>query len=494
MTGFETVRPEAVGIAPDWIHRFVTRCEAIGLNLHSFLLLRHGCVAAEGYWKPWKPGDLHRLYSATKSFVSIAIGLCADRGLLSLEDKITRFFPDITKGLTIHPYVAKTTVRDLLRMATPYSCPTYDDPEIAGPEWLRSYFTAVPDHPAGTVFYYDSCASYVLGAIVKRVTGLPFLEYLKREVLDEIGFHKASRCLSGPDGEAWAGSAILTDMESFARFALLLQQKGRWNGRQLISEEYVTAATSRQIPNRVDGGDTRFLCGYGYQFWIVPEGGFCCRGLGNQVALCLPEKELIFVCNGDSQACEGGGWALLMDVLWTELIDKIGTPVEKNDRDFAALQAHLAGLSIPAIAGAASTPLLPEVNGVCYGLDENPMGITELTLFIRGDEGTLTWRNGRGEKQLPFGIGKNLPGVFPETHFPGDRLGQPANRMYRCLSSGAWLDGSTFQLRCHILDDYLGRLTVTLGFRGNTVGLTMRKTAQFFLKDYQGFAGGRKIP
>ena len=82
--------------------------------------------------------------------------------------------------------------------------------------------------------------------------------------------------------------------------------------------------------------------------------------------------------------------------------------------------------------------------------------------------------------------------TFPETHFNGDILGEPANREFRCFNSGAWTEDRKFVIRCNIVDDYVGNLTITLSFSGDEVALSMYKNAQFFLKEYDGYAGGKK--
>ncbi len=490
MKDFISVNPNEVGISAKSINRLLDALEESGLPFHSCMILRYGKVALEAYWAPNRQDETHRLYSATKSFVSIAIGLLIDRGQLSLHDKIVKFFPDLVSEAT-HPYVKETTVRDLLRMTTPFSQSTYGDPDIRGKNWLASYFHTQPDHPAGTIFNYDSCGTYVLGAIVRRITGKYFYEFLREEILCELEVSKESRCLLGPDREAWAGSALLLSTRDFAKFSQFLLNGGVWNGKRLISEKYLREATAKQVNNNPEGANEPWRCGYGYQFWILRDNAFCMLGAGGQISVCLPDKNLVFVCTADTQG-RSDSKALIFHRLWTEIIEKLDTETDSDPNIYPNLLARCQNLTLPSVVGKSASPLAERISGVIYRMENNAMGIDELSLSLAGDEGTFTYQNARGEKKIRFGIGKNLLSTFPETHFYGDVLGEPSGREFRTVNSGAWVEDTTFAIRCNIIDNSVGNLTITLAFKGDALALSMHKNAQFFLKDYHGFTGGVK--
>lgn len=489
MSQFIVTDPTLLGISVKSLHRFLDAIEESGLPFHSCMILRHGKVALEAYWKPNRADETHRLYSATKSFVSVAIGLLVDKKMLSLDDKIVSFFPDLVSKAT-HPFVREATVRDLLRMATPFKKPTYGDPDESGKDWLASYFRTKADRPASTEWSYDSCGTYVLGAIVRRLTGKQFYEFLREEILDELEISKDSRCLLGPDGEAWAGSAILLSTRDFATFSQFLLQGGVWNGKRLVSEEYLREATTKQIDNDPERTGESWRCGYGYQFWILRDNAFCMLGAGGQISVCFPKKDLVFVSTADIQG-RSDGKSLIFDMLWREIIETLDTDASDADAH-ESLLARCEALTLPIVAGAATSPIAAQVCGKTYRVEPNAMGITEMSLTLDGNEGALTYKNARGEKTIRFGLCQNLTTTFPETHFHGDRLGEPSGREFRTVNSGAWISHTTFSLRCNIIDDYVGNLTVTLAFEGDSLDLSMQKNAQFFLKDYHGVARGTR--
>ena len=242
---------------------FFDNAEKNGLRIYSAVLFKGEKKIAEYTIPPYntKPQKPFRMYSSTKSFVAIAILSLASEGKLSLNDKITKFFEKEFDLSNVHPYLADTTIENLLTMQTPFSKPTYG---AQNKDWLKSYFEELPEHPAGTVWSYDSCGSYVLAAIVKRVSCKPFCEYL-RPIFDKIGVSKEVYCLKGPDGECWGGSGLIATTEDLARTTYFMLNGGKWKGKQLINKELALKAISPLVPNNNSVNPYYTLCGYGYQ-------------------------------------------------------------------------------------------------------------------------------------------------------------------------------------------------------------------------------------
>ena len=482
------VTAEEIGIKSEYVQEFLDELERHQLCMHGFLLMRHEKIGAEGYWKPMTQEEPHRMYSATKSFVAAAIGVLADEGKISLDDRIIDYFPDLLPKEGPHPYLACTTIRNLLMMSTCYTKSTYD---INMTDWLKSYFNAIPDHPSGTIFNYDSCGTYVLGALVKRVTGQDFLEYLMEKVLLKIGFSSERKCLEGPDGELWAGSGLLITLRELAAFAKLLLDGGRAGSEQLISEEYVKAATTKQITNRTDLGSHNYYdCGYGYQIWILRDDAFYLYGAGGQKAICFPKTGLIFACTADIQGRLDGN-VLIYEALWNKIVSRLEEPMPVSERSSERLEKRCRELTMKPIEGEAYSVIQEKINGIEYELNKNTMGIRELRVDFAEGRGILTYSTPRGEKSLTFGMAKYLEDRFPETHYPGQRLRCPAGREYRCLNCGAWVQENILVIRTNIIDEFVGNLMIVLSFDKDKITVAMEKSAQFFLDEYQGIAGGK---
>ncbi len=486
-TFFQTAAiPEELGIPSGCVQKLIESFNENGLYMHSFLLVRHGKIAAEGYWAPFTQDTKHRMYSSTKSFVAGAIGLLYDEGKLDLCDPVHKFFPEFPPE-TLHPYVLETTVRDLLTMSSPHIT-TYS---LHKDEWVKSFFEAKPNRPGGTVFRYDTSATYILDVIVERLTGQPFIEYMKDKMLREVGFSEDARCVESPDGYSWGGSGLLCTTRDMARYAYILLNKGKACGKQLLSEEYVSQATSMQVPTSHCRQQPNSY-GYGYQIWRHRDTAFAFNGMGNQIAVCYPDKDLIFVCTADNQG-NGYSYKVIYDTLYYEIVKNLSDgPLPENASDFAKLQDTVSSISLQLPEGMAESPLQKEFDGVEYVLEENPMGIEKLSVSFTEKGGVLRYTNVRGDKEIPFGLGEYKEGEFPETHYSGIRIGTPLGKGYKMLAAGVWPSETNLVIRVNIVDDYFGNLTVTLGYRDDKIGVTMDKFAEGFLEDYMGIAGGKR--
>ncbi|MBR6790692.1 MAG: serine hydrolase [Oscillospiraceae bacterium] len=471
---------------------FLNQVEKEGVHLHSFAMLKGDEVFAEAYRPPFHEGWLHRMYSVSKTFVSMAIGALAGEKRISLSDRVVRFFPDYCHE-DMHPYLKETTIRDLLMMSTPFAVPSYGWRMSTEKEkdWVWTFFHAPVDHPAGTIFNYDTAGTYMLCAIVERVTGKDFLTYLKEKALLKTGFSADSWCVKAPEGYAWGGSGVECTLIDLARFARLVMNGGEWHGEQLLPADYVKAATSRQIDNCQDGfpAHGHSCLGYGYQIWITPDNTFSFLGMGTQLAICMPEEDLLFVCTGDTQG-NSDAYATVFHALWRWIKETAGEPLPEDPAAQAELKKRLENLTYPVVEGAKTSSVADHINGKFFTLGENPMGIKRIAVKFDGDEGVLCWENAQGYKELPFGMGKAVQASFPQDGYFGDTIGTPGAR-YGCITSGAWTDDDKFVIKSDLIDAYFGNLCIHLGFKGDELGVYMQKHAEFFLNEYQGFAGGK---
>ena len=143
--------PEREGVPSKAIERYMRALDEQKLAMHSVMFVRHGKIIYESYYNPFDPAFRHRLYSCSKSFTSVAIGMLAERGALSLDDRCVDFFPD-KAGKCADPYLSALTIRDLLRMASPYTKGANYSPQ--DPNWEDTFFSDEVSHVPGAVFSY----------------------------------------------------------------------------------------------------------------------------------------------------------------------------------------------------------------------------------------------------------------------------------------------------------------------------------------------------
>ena len=185
--GLPRSTPEEQGVSSAAILGFVAGAEQRVDALHSFMILRHGHVVAEGWWSPYAAAEPHVLFSLSKSFTSTAVGLAVSEGKLSLDDTVLKFFPEEAPAFP-SKNLQSMRVRDLLRMSTGHRAEDIKDFPFEGKSDLVRVFLElpVPDIP-GTHFVYNTPATYMLSAIVQKVTGQTVLDYLGPRLFDPLG-------------------------------------------------------------------------------------------------------------------------------------------------------------------------------------------------------------------------------------------------------------------------------------------------------------------
>ena len=477
---FTLSAPERVGISQAAVDCFVSDTQEMGLPIHSILLLRHGQLVCERYCAPYDKNTLHRVYSVSKSFVALAIGLLVGEGRLSVHDRVSDYFPERLPP-DPDPLLAETTVEQLLTMSPPFSDGEYDS--LSG-DPVENFFRAKATHPAGTIFSYNAASPAVLTALVERLTGESMLEYMRPRLLDPIGVSPEVWCVGMPCGGSWGASGILCTPRDLARIGLLLLNDGAWEGRQLLSAQYVRAACGKRIDSDGDNTSTETDCGYGYFIWRTRNNGFAFLGMGCQVLLCLPDKEIVLVTTGDTQSIRGGSDAMLHSFWNTVYASACGKPVS------GCGAAPALRLPLPLGGGSGHAPA-PGILDRDISMEPNPMGILRMR-FHRTEAGILwLYENRTGKHQLLFGQGQLLSQEFPEDHYYSTQLKQHGDLHYLCQAGGTWSDPATFLARVYITDVNVGTGKMTFRFQRERVSIYMAAFAEFFLTEYQGFGWGR---
>lgn len=483
------VSPESVGIRSEAIEAYIHRLESLGSVTHSLILARGNHIFFEHYWEPFDREFLHRMYSVTKSFVSLAIGFLVQDGCIDLDDPISKYFAEDLKGQP-DPNIHNQTIRHMLMMSTAKIAPYWFNTKPT--DRVREYFQnpSPISRPSGTIFEYDSTGSFIMGALVERITGKSLMDYLQEKLFKEIGVSERAYMLKCPGGHSWSDSALVArtmDLFLTARFVL---NGGSWNGKQLLNADYIRAATSKQIDNNFQNMQRYDTQGYGYQFWMTYQDSFCFNGMGAQFAICVPKQDLILVINADNQGKE----RLYEDIFsgfFELIVNPAADPLPENTAAQASLQEYAKTLKLAAVAGDTESEWMARVHGVTYRMGSNPMGITRLKLTFADGKGCLSYTNAQGDKELFFGMGYNEFGLFPQEGY-ADQIGTvyaPGN-YYRCAASAAWVNPGHLRLFVQIIDQYFGTLSINLSFRDNVVGLYMTKVAEDFLQEYYGYAGG----
>jgi CubicO group peptidase (beta-lactamase class C family) len=430
--------PEAQGVPSETILGFVEAAEKKVDALHSLMVLRHGHVVAEGWWEPYRRDDPHVLFSLSKSFASTGIGLAIAEGRLSLDDTVLSFFPEEAPAEPSENLKAMR-VRDLLSMSTGHHADAiepfpYMDPNVSP---VRAFLALPVAHKPGTHFVYNTPASFMLSAIVQKVSGTPLVDYLRPRLFEPMGIRNP-KWDATPKGVTLGGFGLSVTTEDVARLGQLYLQKGEWGGKRILTAEWVAAATARQVSNGSNPASD-WDQGYGYQFWRCRNGVYRGDGAFGQYCIVMPDQDAVVAITGGVRDMQA-----VLNLVWEHLLPAIraAAPLPADAPAQGRLSQKLARLSLPPQAGKPTSPNARRVSGRVFDLPENDDGIEAVAVHL-GQERTLTVTAQGREYRVPLGMGAWQRGG----QLPMSRVRSIPDGAYAVAASGAWTDDDTFTVK-----------------------------------------------
>jgi CubicO group peptidase (beta-lactamase class C family) len=388
--------PERQGISSTDILDFVDTADRQIDTMNSFMLVRHGYVVAQGWWNPYDAATPHILYSLSKSFTSTAVGLAIGEGKMSLDDEVLKFFPDDAPAEP-SPNLKAMRVRDLLRMATG------NQTEAAiltqNVPWTRTFLAHPVPFKPGTHFLYNSPATYMLSAIVQKVTGMTVLDYLKPRLFEPLGIDNP-KWVASPQGISAGAYGLSLRTEDIAHFGQLYLQKGKWKGKQLVPSQWIEEATARQTANG-SSPSSDWDQGYGYQFWRSRHNTYRGDGAFGQYCMVIPELDAVVAMTSGVRDMQS-----VMNLVWNKLLPAMkADQLPENAVGRRKLDAKLGGLVVKLPSGQPTTPFAPRVSGKWFSFPENDRGIQAVSFDFRSSSPVLSVRTTSGEVRTPIGIG-----------------------------------------------------------------------------------------
>lgn len=326
---FEHVTPESVGVKSSAVSAFIEEINEKGIGLQSFTFIRRDKIFAGCFWEPYSKDVPHVLYSMSKSVTSTAVGFCVDEGLLDLDDKVHTFFPEYKVRSIQNKAI---TVRMLLTMRSDKLITFLDNK--GNTDWVKNFWSAPFFAPSDTLFNYISESTYMLSAIVSKVTGMSMIDYLYPRMFEPLGIEKPFWESDGKGNNA-GGWGLYMKSEDVAKFFLPYMHGGKYkDGTQLIPEDWVKTATAKQT-DTLREGVLDDIYGYGFQFWRTSyPNSFLANGLFGQRCVFLPEYDAMMVMNsGHAKDYE------IMEVFWKHFPEafQYGT-LPENETEYDYLQ------------------------------------------------------------------------------------------------------------------------------------------------------------
>jgi len=431
-------KPEEQGVSSRVLAGFLTALNRDPtLNMHGILVIRRGHILLDFHFRGYDTSIWRYTYSACKSIVSLAIGVLIDRGMLSLSDKLESYLPQSELTPLIRLKIKDIKIEDLLTMSTGAS---FNEITVLSEEnWLRGFLSGTFKGNNDTLFEYNSMNTYVLSYLITRISGMSLSDFLKDAFFTPMGIVNVffEKCPQGIEKGGWG---LYITPQDFAKFGILILNGGVWEGKRLISGEYLRLATSLQRRTPESYGDFH----YGYQMWVGRDRDtILFNGMHGQNMLIDRTNELVIVSYaGNNEMFQNSSYfkhlsdffftdrfpsALPADpdgeALLSETMKQIHPTVSSSDtksssllsrlfgqgrekkRDpLSLLRPHLGVTLYPTSDHSSCMGLFPRLMQITHGLFTS--GLSDLSLQQDGERLILLWNEKEQKIALPLGFSK----------------------------------------------------------------------------------------
>jgi CubicO group peptidase (beta-lactamase class C family) len=473
--GLPRSTPEEQGVSSAGILGFLDAAAKSTNEFHSFMMVRRGRVIAEGWWAPYRPGANHMLYSLSKSFTSTAVGFAVAEGRLKVDDLVASFFlndlPENTGG-----NLAALRVKHLLTMSVGHAKDS--TPIITKEEnWVKSFLSLPIENPPGSVFLYNSGATYMLSAIVQKVSGQKVIDYLRPRLFAPLNIRGMTweTCPRGINTGGW-GLAVQT--EALAKFGQFYLQQGAWGHHQLLPAAWVHEATTFKIQQPAGKGEnleelkrnSAWHQGYCYQFWRCRHNAFRGDGAFGQFSIIMPDQEAVVVITSESASMADD-----MNMVWDYVLPAIKDTALPADREAQAqLAQKLASLALPPPEARFASPMADRLSGKTFQIEPNAFGVRSVCFRFPREACIFQLTDGDGLHAVHCGPGKWVDG---ECDMPGTppKITVGSLRPCKIAASARWNDENTFEMIWRYYETP-HHDTVTCHFEGNNVTVRFKNS------------------
>jgi CubicO group peptidase (beta-lactamase class C family) len=293
--------PQAQQVARRGISGFLEAAKKNKMDIHSLMIVRHGNVITEQWFGDNAPDKLHALYSVSKTFTATAIGFAVSENKLQVTDKVISFFPDKLPAV-VSDNLKELNIKHLLTMSVGHDVKLVDQACRTENDWMKVFLSAPIEKKPGTEMMYNSIATYMLSAIIQKVTGEKLIDYLTPRLFLPLGITGVT-WEESQQGVNLGGWGLSVKTEDMAKLGQLFLQKGKWNDRQLLPEAWIEEATTSHIASLPSGttrenlkikpADSDWLQGYGYQMWRCRHNAVRADGAYGQYIIILPGKDAV---------------------------------------------------------------------------------------------------------------------------------------------------------------------------------------------------------
>ncbi|PWK27542.1 CubicO group peptidase (beta-lactamase class C family) [Arcicella aurantiaca] len=445
--------PEAEGISSEAINNFIDAVSNSKHELHSFMIVRHGKVVAESWWNPYRSDLKHTLYSTSKSFTATAIGFAVAEKKLTVDDKVISFFPEDLPA-KVSPNLAELKIKDLLSMSVGHE--KENSAIIATTDnWVKGFLNTPIAYKPGTKFLYNSPATYMLSAIVQKVTGQKVIDYLKPRLFEPLGISGMDWEVD-PKGINTGGWGLRLKTEDMAKFGQLFLQKGIWNGKQILPASWIEEASTMKIMQNPDAPQAKkdssdWLQGYCYQMWRCRNNGFRADGANGQYVIVLPEKDVVIAVTAETTDMQGE-----INLIWKYLLPAFqAKKLPANNTLFSSLKAKEASLALAIPSKNVLSESETKVSGKNFGIFSSNRSFETISFDFNNETCIVNLKSDSTTHKLAFGAGKwelgetTKFGPYLVERGRANRVGLPA---FKVAGSYTWKNAKTLELTLRYIE------------------------------------------
>ena len=431
--------PENVHVPSEYIMNFIDACEKNGIELHNLMIAKDEKVIFEGHAYPYSANIPHYVHSMTKAFTNTAAGIAYSLGLLRLEDSVLSFFPEYAPENPTE-YQKAMTVKDLITMRSGM------DKDINGSEfrtiktsWIQRYFQQPVPYKPGSHYFYCSGNTYMTSAIVQKVTGMTAQDLIHKYLVPQLGMRPFTWAKS-PEGICSGNSGISICAEDIIKFGLLYLNHGKYNGKQVISTEWIDRSLGLIDP--VKRMDSDPLYNY-HWFQSVSPDIYAAEGFLGQFCAIIPKLNMAVAITSATDAkpkveADEMLYRHIVEPLLHMNMDNIhtGTSIYTsrliNQGRYMNLTPSMPKLNTPPILGTETT---------IYQADENETNIKRFIFKCMESEILLGIEDDRGLNWISCGLfhwKESLSGIT------GNYLHHEMQSEYDHIFACAWWKDSTW--------------------------------------------------
>jgi CubicO group peptidase (beta-lactamase class C family) len=459
---WKTSTPEEQGIDSVKLAEGLQAIKDNNIAIHSLLLIRNGRIVVDAYFYPYDGRSYHNVESVTKSFTTTLVAIAADQNKLNLDQPALSFFPEYTIA-NRDARKESMTVKDLAKMANGMESMGVENDEgtleemKASSDWIQFALNRKMVAKPGIHFVYDSPGMHILSAIIQQSTGNTEFEFARKNLFEPLGIQEVF-WETDPQGYNHGWGDLYLYPRDAAKLGYLWLSQGVWDGKQIVSKEWVKDAVTSHIKT----GDAD---NYGYGWWVPinqdPKNYFA-LGRGGQYVLVLPDWNAILVLTGTSFELDD------IKPFLMPAIAGIGNPLPANPDGVAHLNEIVASL-LQASAPEAVNPL-PEIaktiSSKIIVFDPNPFNVKTLQLVF----------NDSAEANMELDFSDNQPPRKGTIGLDGVYRFSPGRNQLPAALRGVWQDDQTFIFE---YDEVANRnaYSFVMHFDGDQVTLEVKERA-----------------